>query len=220
MGQLSRTKYANSGQRNHGKALAFMLPADVLELVDAPAASAVAILAATATVAAPVTLTQAAGDLLTGGLAELAARPGGRQITFTTGGATPADAPANAVVTGLDSNGDVATETVALSQTAAAATSLTCWKDITSVAYPAADGTAATVSIGYNDTFGLPSPAKLRGGGVAAIYELEDGAVPTAGTLTDTTNAAPNGGYSPDSTPNGALDFHLAYEVDAAALDL
>lgn len=219
MGQLSKAKYSNL-QRIHGRALAFMLPVDVLELTDPPTLDVDGLKVATATVAAPVTLTKDGGDFIANGLAELAAVPGGRQLTFTTAGSTPADAPATATVVGLDSNGNEATEVVTLAQTAAAATSATCWTDITSITYPAADGTDATIAIGWNNVFGLPSKAFLRGGGIPVVFELEDGAAPTAGTFIAPASAAPNGGYTPNSTPNGSLDFHLCYEVDASALDL
>lgn len=222
MGQLSRNKHSQSGQRTIlGLLAAFVLPTEVLVLGDPVAGSATAIKAATATVAAPVTLTKAAGDFTQAGLDALAAAPGGRKIVFTTGGGTAADAPANAVITGIDSNGNVATETLALAQTATTATSVTCWKDITSIAYPAADGTGATVAIGTTNVFGLPQKAFLRGGGIPRIFELQDGATPgTLGTLTTPAASAPNGGYAPNATPNGAIDYHMAYEIDASVLGI
>ena len=100
--------------------------------------------AATATVASIVTLN--ASDLLAAGLAMLTAWP--RQIVFTTAGTTPADAPATAAITGKDPYGAAQTETVTLAQTATTATSTKYWSSITSIVYPAADGTGATVSIG------------------------------------------------------------------------
>jgi hypothetical protein len=111
----------------------------------APTNSAAGLKAATATVASPVTLTSA--DLLDAGEAALLAYP--RKIVFTTAGVTPADAPATALITGTDYLGAAQTETVNIAQTATTATSTKWFKTITSIAYAAADGTAATVAIGY-----------------------------------------------------------------------
>lgn len=110
------------------------------------AGSATGLLAATATVAAPVTVLAAA--MLSGGVALLDANP--RRLVFTTAGVTPADAPATVDISGTV-NGEAQTETgLALSQIAGAVTSTKAWDGTgLSVAYAAADGTAATVAIGY-----------------------------------------------------------------------
>src|SRR6185503_10365947 len=70
-------------------------------LVGLAAPGAAVLKAATATVAAIVTVLPAA--LLAAGLAQLAAHP--RRLTFTTAGGTAADAPANVVINGTDMNG-------------------------------------------------------------------------------------------------------------------
>lgn len=101
--------------------------------------------AATATVAAPVTLTTA--DLLDAGEALLATYA--RRLTFTTAGVTPSDAPASADIVGTDHLGAAQTETINLAQTATMVTTTKAWKTITTIDYPAADGTAATIEIGY-----------------------------------------------------------------------
>lgn len=117
------------------------------EFVNLPglaAPGAAVVLAATATVASVVTLLPA--GLLAAGLAMLAAWP--RALTFTTAGTTASDAPANVVITGLDEHGLAVSETLVVSQTAALVTSVNMYSAITSIVYPAADGTGATVSIG------------------------------------------------------------------------
>ena len=114
--------------------------------------------AATATVAAPVTVLPA--GLLAAGIAMLAKHA--RQVTFTTAGTTPADAPANVVITGVDHTGQVATETLTLAQTAATATSVKAYKSIASLVYPAADGTGATVAIGIGAAFVSPVVATVK----------------------------------------------------------
>jgi hypothetical protein len=108
------------------------------------AAATAGLRAATATVASPVTLTSA--DLLDAGEALIAIYP--RRITFTTAGVTPADAPADVDIVGtLD--GAPVSETLVLSQIAGVATSVNAYESITSLDFPAADGTAATIAIGY-----------------------------------------------------------------------
>lgn len=114
--------------------------------------------AATATVAAPVTVLPAA--LLAAGLAMLAKHP--RQLTFTTAGGTAADVPANVVITGTDMNGVAQSETLALSQTAAAVTSVKAYKTIVSLVYPAADGTGGTIAIGIGTAFVSPATATVK----------------------------------------------------------
>lgn len=116
-----------------------------LHLGIALAADAVGLRAATATVAAPVTLTSV--DLLAPGLAAIALYP--RRLTFTTGGGTPADAPADVTITSEDGYGNVTTEVLVLSQIAGTVTSVFAYDgtDIT-LAFPA-DGTDATIAIGY-----------------------------------------------------------------------
>jgi hypothetical protein len=109
------------------------------------AAAPAALKAATATVASPVTVL--AAGLLTPGLDQLADYPA--QITFTTAGVTPADAPATVTVVGLDEDGAAQTMTAfALSQIAGAVTTAEHWSAITSITYPSADGTDATIAIG------------------------------------------------------------------------
>jgi len=114
--------------------------------------------AATATVAAPVTVLTA--GLLAAGLAMLVKHP--RQITFTTAGGTAADAPANVVITGTDFNGAAQSETLNLAQTAATVTSVKAYKTIVSLVYPAADGTGATIAVGIGAAFVYPATASVR----------------------------------------------------------
>lgn len=104
---------------------------------------------ATATVAAPVTLL--ASSLLAAGKTAIAANA--RRIRFTTAGLTPSDAPANVVITGTDYTGATQIETLNLSQTAGSVSSVNAYATIVSFAYPSADGTGATIAIGYEDAY-------------------------------------------------------------------
>lgn len=193
------------------KALAACLAIDVAELVDPAAGAADDLLNATATVASPVTVLAAA--MKAPGLAKLAAH-GARKVTFTTAGTT-ADAPATVDIVGEDIDGNAISETLALAQTAAAVTSVKAYSTLTSVTYPAADGTSATIAIGIADVFGLPSKVRDLGGGPNILREIEDGAdVTTAGTFESAATSAPYGSWAPDTTPDGSADFGLVYEHD------
>lgn len=183
------------------------------ELTDPLAAAAAGLLAATATTVAVQTVLTA--GLLAAGKNELAARP--RNVTFTTAGGTPADAPATATITGTDINGDALTEVVNIAQTATIANGVKAFKTITSIVYAAGDGTGATVSIGYGNAFGLSRKAKTRAGAVMRGTEISAGSVVTNGTLVVAETGLPNGTYSPNSAPDGSKDYAIAYETDGDA---
>jgi hypothetical protein len=158
--------------------------------------------------------TYGASDLLAGGKAALLAHP--RNLTFTTAGGTPADAPANVVVTGTDINDLPLTETVAVPQTATIVLGVKAFKTVTSIAYEAGQGAGATVSIGFGQKFGLSKKIKSRAGLAGAIREIAIGAVVTSGTVVDAATSAPNGTYSPSAAPNGTNDYAVYYEYDPA----
>lgn len=181
----------------------------IVEFTDQGATATNNLKAATATVASPVTLQ--ATDLLAPGLAILAG--GARNVTFTTAGSTASDAPATALVTGTDVNGKVQTETVTLAQTAATASGVKAFKTVTSIAYPAADGTGATIAIGVGKAMGLALPPKSRAGLAAIVKEISGGAVVTNGTL-DATNHT----YTPSASQDGTTDFAIYYEFDGTTL--
>ena len=164
---------------------------------------------ATATVATAVTLL-AASLLQT----DLSKHP--RQLVFTTGGNTPAHAPANAVIVGKDINGNALTETVTLAQTATTATSLNCYASVSSITYPAADGTAATIAIGIAAPIGLRQPIKTRAGNTSLIREIVAGSVVTNGTVAAPASAGPNGSYTPvTAVADGVTDYTIYYEYSA-----
>lgn len=167
---------------------------------------------ATATVASAVTV---AGSSLFQGMLSANAP---RALVFTVAGTTPADAPATATVVGKDANGDVCTEVVTLPQTATTVTTKYFYSSVTSVAYPAADGTGATVAISISAAVGLKKKVKSRAGLVGLIREISGGSVVTNGTLTGpTTTTLPNGSYAPNATFDGTTDFAIYYEFDATA---
>jgi hypothetical protein len=185
------------------------IPLQVDEWTNPAAASATALLAATASTVAVQTYLTAA--LSAGGKTALAAYP--RNVTFTTAGVTPSDAPATAVITGTDIDGNALTETVTIAQTATIAQGVKCFKTITSIVYAAGDGTGATVSIGIGQKFGFSKLSKTRAGGVAVLAEIAVGVTVTNGTFATAATSPPYGSYSPNTAPDGANDYAVTYEL-------
>jgi hypothetical protein len=127
--------------------LALELKADInAHLAATYPAAAATLLAATATTVAIQTYT--AATLLAAGVTQLNRYPS--YLTFTTAGGTPADAPADVVITGTNADTGLAdTETVTISQTAGIATATKRFLATgISIAFAAGDGTDATISIG------------------------------------------------------------------------
>lgn len=178
------------------------------------ALSAAGLKVATATVAAPVILTPS--DLLAPGLALMATNP--RRLTFATAGVTPANAPATVAIVGT-MNGTPVTETLALAQTAASVTSVYAYSVITTLTYPSADGTAATIAIGYGQgvhnsadaTNTLSSTSPTHGTLVAA----DVWGVGTLGPVPDSTGVAAAFVALAASNLNNALIF-CDFPCDAA----
>lgn len=189
------------------EALKPMAAITVEEFTNVPASSAVSLLAATACLGAGLVQSFKAADLLAAGLTNLAKQA--RNITFTTSGVTPANAPASAVIVGTDANGLPQTETVTLAQTATIATGVKAFKTVSSITYAASDGTAASISIGYGDVLGLAHTPLSRAGLVTPIKEIAIGAVVTTGTL-----SATNKTYTPAASPNDTNDYAVFYEYD------
>lgn len=183
------------------------------EYTDAIASATDGLLDATATTVAVQTVLAAA--LKAAGKNELAARP--RNVTFTTSGGTPADAPATATITGTDINGDALTEEVNVPQTATTAEGVKAFKTITSIVYSAGQGTDALVAIGFGKKFGLSRKAKTRASAVNKGTEISAGSYVTNGTLVVAETGLPNGTYSPNANPDGSADFAITYETDGDA---
>ena len=166
---------------------------------------------ATATVAAIVTLSVA--NLIQ---TNMAINP--RALVFTTAGGTAADAPANAVITGKGVHDRVISETLVLAQTATSVTSANYYKSVTSIVYPAADGTGATIAITPSAAFGVSKKVVARAGLAAPVREIAAGAVVTNGVLTAPTTAnLPYGSYAPNTVADGANDYATYFEYDPTA---
>ena len=185
----------------------------VMEFTNPAAATNSGLKTATATVASPVSwdVTQ----LLLGGVLDFA-----RLLTFTTAGATPANAPASVTITGTDVRGMFQTETLNLAQTAATVTSTKAFKTVTKMTFPAADGTAATIAVGWGASLGLVRAPKSRAGLLLAWREIVNGAEvsPVTGVLIAHTTNGPFGMYTPATPANGSNDYAVFYEGDAGII--
>lgn len=142
-----------------------------------------------------------------------------RNVTVTTAGATPADAPATATINGLDVDGNAISEVITVAQTATIATGTKAFASVTSIVLPAADGTGATLAFGFGTLIGLAKTIKSRAGAAAGLMSIEAGTVaaPAAGTFADATTGAPHGTYDPSAAPDGSNDYAVYYEYDPAA---
>ena len=185
-----------------------LLALTVEELTNPAAASANALLAATATGAAGVVVVLQEKDLLLAGRDALKLSP--RQLVFTTAGATPANAPASVLIEGLNNFGKPVKETLALAQTATTATSVNAYSKITRLTFAASDGAVATIAIGWSVVLYVTRKPKTREGLVLVYKEVMDGAEidPVTGTL----DAA--GVYTPAAAPNGARNYAVVFEYD------
>ena len=204
-----------------GGTLSSMAATTVDEFIDPALADVDAIRLAAATVAALRTLSGADLDGVVG--AGEMVPP--RNLTVTTAGATPADAPATVTVRGKVRNGSgklVAQEEIfTVSQIAGAAVGLLAFSVVEEIEEAAADGVAATLAYGFGDVIGLGQPLRSRAGVPAVMMEIEAGVVFAAdavtGAFTDAATAAPNGTYLPATVPDGANDYAIYYEYDPQA---
>lgn len=198
-------------RRDIEKTFVPLLASTVQEFTNPILGTASSLLAAAATVAAPVTVLASA---LTGAtLANMLGNP--RQVMFTTAGTTPSDAPATATVTGKDPRGLPQVEAVAVAQTADSVLTTKFFSDVESISYSAGDGTDATVAIGVGAKLGLFYAPKARAGGALVLGEVSAGVTPTAGVVVPAgASDLPYGSYTPNSALNGILDFAIAYEYD------
>lgn len=188
-------------------------PIIVVEELTNPAAAGVALISA-------VAQSQVAAGRSATLLPLAAAISPPRNITVSTGvGGTPADAPATAVVTGTDINGDVLTETLNISQTAATVAGVKAFASVSSIVEAAGEGTGAALSYGIGVLIGLGKKAATRAGAPAIVKEIAAGVlVPTAGVFAAAATGLPNGTYSPNSAADGLRDYCLYYELDMTEL--
>lgn len=126
----------------------------------------------------------------------------------------------NAVVTGLDINDEVLTETLAIpngGNTTVAGTKF--FAQVTRIDIPAQSGTGGTWSLGIEDTT-VGFDKEILGGAIAAVVIREltrdntadtTWAIPAAGAVTAPASALPNGSYTPVTAPDGARQYMAIY---------
>lgn len=164
-------------------------------------------------IAASATALDLSGDDLDGVIGAGAISPP-RPITLTTAGADANFVNNSTVtVTGKDKYGYTLTDTITITTGGSPGTFSTA-KAFASVSrlQVAAQGTITdgTMEFGFGAGIGLDHPAAHP----LFVHELVDGAVPgSAGALTSSTTAGPNGVYTPHSsvTPNGSRDYTVVY---------
>lgn len=178
---------------------------------DVAAADPDAIVEALATVASAVVLS---GDDLDGVIGAGEISPP-RNITITTAGGTPADAPATATITGLAVDGSAQTETINVGQTATTVAGAKAFAYVESISMPAADGTDATLTFGIGNVIGLSSKLRDVGGVVGIVKEVANATVVTNGVFVLPATSGPFGTYAPNTAPNGTNDYAIVYMVGA-----
>lgn len=170
-----------------------------------------AIKTAIASVASTVTYSGAA---LNGAIGAGAISPP-RNITVTTAGSTPADAPATATITGTAIDGSAQTDTINVGQTATTVAGTKAFAAVTSIALSAGDGTGATLAFGTGNVIGLDSKLRDVGGVAGIVKEVANATVVTNGTFVLPATSGPFGTYAPNSAPNGTNDYAIVYMVGA-----
>lgn len=137
-----------------------------------------------------------------------------RNVTVTTAGNTPADAPATATFTGVDIDGKAISETVNVPQTATTAVGAKAFAKVTRITMPVGQGTDATVAFGFGSLIGLTKTIKTRAGAANLIREVAVGSLVTNGVMATAAVGAPHGTYAPNSIPDGTRDYAIYYEYD------
>lgn len=127
-------------------------------------------------------------------------------------------------VYGEDSNGDAINEVLTIPDNGNTTVNGTkFFKRITRVVKTGGDaGGGGTWQLGIRDAI-LGLPRKMANGAMAAVGVKEASradtatawTAPTAGTLTAPASALPNGSYTPNSAPDGARGYILAYLPEA-----
>lgn len=138
-----------------------------------------------------------------------------RNITVTTAGGTPADAPATATITGTAIDGSAQTEVINVGQTATTVAGAKAFATVTSIALSAADGTDATLAFGTGNVIGLDSKIDDVGGVAGIVKEVANATVVTNGVFVLPATSGPFGTYAPNSAPNGTNDYAILYAVGA-----
>lgn len=135
-----------------------------------------------------------------------------RNITITTGGTTANVGACTAVVSGTNIYGKAITENFTITSTQnGTTTGASAFKTVTSVLFPSActTGASVTMAVGVGNKLGLPRCVANAGQYLASIfnsaYETTRGTLVSSATLVEANTFAPNG------TMDGAKPVELFY---------
>lgn len=173
------------------------------------AANTTAVMAAAATVAA--------GKTFNSGNSTITNPDVPRNLTITTGGTTADIAAGNVVITGTNVEGKVITESFLMADNLnGSVTGNKAFKTVTSVVFPAADGTTATIAVGYGAKLGLNHRLITGSTSIVVVSDTApDGtapvlqAAPSASSLD--AEEVENNTVTPATTPNGTTYLTIFY---------
>lgn len=133
-----------------------------------------------------------------------------RNLTVTTGGTTNDVAAGNVVVTGLNADGQVISETFALTANlAGTVTGNKAFLRVTSIAVPVGDSPfGGTIDVGFGDKIGLP---RCLDGAGFFIKGLVDGVTLTGETLAANATALESNTVIPNPAPNASRKFTFLF---------
>lgn len=150
-----------------------------------------------------------------------------RNVTLTLSGtAANIDGAVDPTVTGINLMGESVTETFdATENTAGTLTGALCFKDITSLTFPAQDGTNVSLAVGFGNKFGAPITMWVGGGTTAGGQVLLtncNGSTNEGGTWTVDDDEIEKNGFTPTTACNGSIDWKFLliaspYATDATA---
>lgn len=167
-----------------------------------------------------VTYSAAAGTL--DGSVGAAAMITPRNVILTTAGADSNFTGSDAVViTGLDVNGAVISETLTITNAGSPGvfTGAKAFIQVTSIVFPAmGTHTDGTVKVGFGDIVGFRHKLQKRAGRVCVLQENEAASVVTTGTFADAATGLPNGTYLAANAPNGSRNYAVTYERDPSSI--
>lgn len=171
------------------------------------AASSTAVLGATATVVA--------GTTITSGITNPDVP---RALSITTGGTTANIAAGNVVITGTNVEGKVISESFAMADNLNGSVNGTkAFKTVTRIVFPAADGTDATISVGYQNVIGLNhrlAPGKSSIVVLSATSTANNAALTQQAAVSGSTIDAEeveNNTVTPATAPNGTTYLIVLY---------
>ena len=133
-----------------------------------------------------------------------------RNITILPGGTTADVAAGNVVVTGVDSDGDLISETLALTANQSVATvGNKAFAKINSISFPIGDSPfGANLDVGFGDKLGLN---KCLDGAGFFIKGIVDGAALTGETVAANATGLSDNTVTPNPVANGSRKFTLLF---------